>query len=196
MRKLLQSKTGVSWLVAIAVLCVAANFVSLPKRHATTAAAREAATQLEEAPDDTYQVPPVIRVEASLRAWQETASAPETAGRDPFAAIFVAPPAAFTNSPTMPSFQLQAVSIAGGRTFAVVNQRVVAEGETLEGCRVDKILPNEVRLVSPLFGPITATFDRTSNQARAARPNKAATENPSDAVLPASPASGTGGTSR
>ena len=189
MRKILQSKTGVSCLVAVAVLFVAGNFVSFPKRRAATVAAREAVPS-GNAPEESFQVPPLSRLGAELRGWQEKFSA--AMRRDPFAAVFVAPPAAVTNVPTVPSFQLQAVSIASGRVLAVINHRVVAEGELLEGCRVEKILPHEVRLISPLFGPITATFDRMPTQAKSGSANKSASGNPPAAVLPASP----GGTVR
>jgi hypothetical protein len=117
--------------------------------------------------------------------------------RDPFAAVFAPPAAAFTNVPTMPAFPLQAVSLAAGRALAVINHRVVAEGELIEGCRVEKILRTEVRLVSPVFGPVTATFDRTPIQSRSAPGNKSAIGNPPAADLPASPADASpGGTAR
>jgi hypothetical protein len=100
----------------------------------------------------------------------------------------------------MPSFQLQAVSLAAEKILAVINNRVVAEGERIEGCLVEKILAHEVRLVSPSFGPITATFDRIPRQSRAAMTNKSASANPPPADLPAHPATaspgGTSGTAR
>lgn len=199
MRKILQSKTGVSCLTAVAILCVAANFVNLLQRRSTTATARENAVPVEEEREDSYHVPPLSHVAADLRDWREMFPL-ETLRRDPFAAVFVAPPAAVTNVPVMPAFQLQAVSIAAGKALAVINHRVVAEGEFIEGCRVDKILPTEVRLVSPVFGPVTATFDRTPIQSRAASDKKSASANSPSADLPASPAAaspgGTGGTAR
>jgi hypothetical protein len=196
MRKILQSKTGVSCLVLLALLCIAGNFVRFPKSSAATVAARETAAPSEAAPEEIFQVPPSSRVAAELRAWRERLSL-ETARRDPFAAVLVAPPTAVTNPPVPPSFQLQAVSFAGGRVLAVVNQRVVAEGEWLEGCRVEKILPDEVRLVSPLFGPITARFDRTPNTTSCESAHKAPLENPPAAVLPPGPsATNAGGTAR
>jgi len=197
MRKILQNKIGVSCLAALALLCVAGNFVNFPKRRAMAATARESTS--EEVVEESFSVPPASRLAAELRAWQEMFSL-ETVRRDPFAAVFVAPPAAVTNVPTVPSFQLQAVSLAGGKALAVINQRVVAEGETIEGCRVEKILRSEVRLISPLFGPVTATFDRTPNQSRSGLVNKSPSENLPAAVLPASRASasssGSAGTDR
>lgn len=153
----------------------------------------------EEEGELSYQVPPLSRVAADLREWRELFPL-DTLRRDPFAAVFVPPPAAVTNTPMMPSFQLQAVSIAAGRLLAVINRRVVAEGERIEGCLVEKILAHEVRLVSPVFGPVTATFDRTSRQSRATSENKSASANPPPADLPAVPATaspgGTSGTAR
>lgn len=199
MRNILQSKIGVGCLSALAVLCVAANFVNLFQRRSVVATARETPGSVEEEREDSYHVPPPSRTAAGLRDWREMFPL-DSLRRDPFAAVFAPPPAAVTNTPMMPSFQLQAVSLAGGRNLAVINRRVVAEGELIEGCRVEKILPAEVRLVSPVFGPITATFDRTPRQSRAASENKSTSANPPSADLPASPAAaspgGTGGTAR
>jgi len=186
MRRILQSKTGVSFLTVVAFVCVAANFVRWPQRRAVTATARENSGPAEELRDEAYQVPPLSRVAAELRDWRELFPL-ETLRRDPFAAVFMPPPAATTNVPTMPAFQLQAVSLAAGKAFAVINNRVVAEGEIIEGCRVEKILRTEVRLVSPMFGPVTATFDRTPFKSRSILENKSASVNPPAADLPASP---------
>jgi hypothetical protein len=198
MRNILQSKIGVACLSAVAVLCVAANFVNLLQRR-TVATARENPEPVEEEREVAYQVPPLSRVAADLRDWREMFPL-DALRRDPFAAVFVPAPAAVTNTPTMPVFQLQAVSVDDGRLLAVINRRVVGEGEMIEGCRVEKILPYEVRLISPVFGPVTATFDRTPRQSRTALENKSASANPPSADLPASPAAaspgGTGGTAR
>lgn len=195
MRNILQSKIGVACLTAVAVLCVAANFVNLLQRRSTVATARENLAPVEETREVSYHVPPLSRVAAELRDWREMFPL-DTLRRDPFAAVFVPAPAAVTNTPTMPSFQLQAVSVADGKVLAVINRRVVAEGEFIEGCRVEKILPHEVRLVSPVFGPLTATFDRTPIQPGAASDKKSASANPPSADLPAGPATASpGGTS-
>src|SRR5688572_15266134 len=113
MRNLLQNKIVVSCLTAIAVVCVAGNFIDLPRRQIANAAARENAAAAEEAQEVSYRVPPLSRVAAELRNWREVLPV-ETPRRDPFAAVFVQPPAAVTNTATMPSFQLQAVSLAAG----------------------------------------------------------------------------------
>ena len=191
MRNILQNKIVVSCLAGVALVSVAGNFIDLPRRQTANAAAREYAAPAEEAQEDSYRVPPLSSVAAELRNWREVFPV-ETLGRDPFAAVFVPPPAAVTNTATMPSFQLQAVSLAAGRALAVINRRVVAEGEFVENCRVEKILPGEVRLVSPVFGPITATFERTPAQSRASSNNKAPSANPSSADLPAGPTNTTG----
>src|SRR5262245_60186188 len=189
MRKILQSKTGVSGLVAVAILSIAANFLELPVRKGMSAAARESAPALEDAREESFGVPPASRTARELIEWREMFPL-DTLQRDPFAAIVAPAPAATNNAATMPAFHLQAVSIDGDRVLAVINRRVVAEGEQIEGCRVEKILPTEVRLISP-FGPITATFDRTP------RLNKPASGNPLAADLPAgSPALKPGASSR
>jgi len=189
----------VTCLTAVAVLCVAANFLNLLQRQSAVATARENPMPVEEEREIPYQVPPLSRVAAGLRDWREMFPL-ETLRRDPFAAVFVPSPAAVTNTPMMPSFQLQAVSIAAGRLLAVINRRVVGEGELIEGCLVEKILAHEVRLVSPVFGPVTATFDRSPRQSRAASENKPASANPPPADLRAGPAAaspgGTSGTAR
>ena len=183
MRKILQNRTGVGWLVVVAAVCVAGNFIHLPNHQPLTASGRENAT----APEEVFNAPPASRVADELRNWRETFPL-ETLSRDPFAATIEPPPAAVTNlGPTLPTFQLQAVSLADGKALAVINRRVVAEGEMIEGCRVERILPREVRLVSPFFGLITATFDRTPNH------NKPASANPPAADLPAGPAAATQG---
>jgi hypothetical protein len=191
MRNLLQNKTVVSCLAVVAVVCLAGNFIDLPRRQTANADARENAVPAEEAREDSYRVPPLSSVAAELRNWWEVFPV-ETPRRDPFAAVFVPPPSAVTNTATMPSFQLQAVSLAAGRALAVINRRVVAEGEFIENCRVEKILPREVRLVSPVFGHLTATFDRAPARSRADSSNKAASANRSSADLPAGPTNTTG----
>jgi hypothetical protein len=199
MRNILQSKVGVTCLSAVAVLCVAANFLNLLQRRSAVATARENPMPVQEEREISYQVPPLSRVLTDLRDWREMYPL-DTLRRDPFAAVFVPPPAAVTNTPMMPSFQLQAVSLAAEKVLAVINNRVVAEGERIEGCLVEKILAHEVRLVSPTFGPITATFDRTSRKSRAASENKSASANPPPADLRADPTAaspgGTSGTAR
>ena len=199
MRNILQSKIGVTCLSAVAVLCVAANFLNLLQRQSAVATARENPMPVEEEREISYQVPPLSRAATGLGNWREMFPL-ETLQRDPFAAIYGPSPTTLTNTPRMPSFQLQAVSMAAGRLLAVINRRVVAEGELIEGCLVEKILAHEVRLVSPVFGPIMATFDRTPHQSRAALENKSASANPPSADLPASPAApspgGTSGTAR
>jgi hypothetical protein len=186
MRNILQSKTGVSCLAAAAALCVAANFVNFPPHRSMMAAARESSSPIEEQREESYQVPPRSRVAVELHNWRELLPL-ESLRRDPFAAVFAPPPAAVTNV-AAPSFQLQAVSLDGGRVLAVINNRVVAEGEFIEGCRVERIFQREVRLLSPVYGPVTATFDRTPIQSRASSPNKSPSANPSTADLRASPA--------
>src|SRR5262245_60703082 len=155
MRKILQNETAVSCLVAIAALSVIANFVTFPNRQARSAAARGSVASPENGREESFDVPPVSRVARELVGWREMFPM-DTLQLDPFAAIKAPPPAAVTNLATMPTFRLQAVSIDGDRVLAVINQRVVAEGEQIEGCRVEKILPTEVHLTSP-FGPITTT---------------------------------------
>ena len=191
MRTILQNKIVVSCLAAVAVFCVAGNFIDLPRRQTANAAARENTAPVEEAQEESYRVPPLSSVAAELRNWREVFPV-EALRRDPFAAVFVPPPAAVTNAAVMPLFQLQAVSLAAGKALAVINRRVVAEGEFIENCRVEKILPGEVRLISPVFGPVTATFDRTPAQSRPNSINKASSANPSPADLPAGPKNTTG----
>jgi hypothetical protein len=186
MRNLLQNKIVVSCLAIVAVVCVAGNFIDLPRRQTANAAGRENAVPAEETQDESYQVPPLSSVAAELRNWREVFPA-ETLRRDPFAAVFVPPPTTATNAANMPSFQLQAVSLAAGRALAVINRQVVAEGEFIENCRVEKILPGEVQLVSPVFGPINVTFDRTPLQSKGS-PNKTASANGPATDLPASAA--------
>lgn len=159
MRNILQNKIAVSCLVAVAALSVAANFIPFPSRPAMSATARENPPSLENIEEESLHVPPTSRVEREQIAWRAMFPLDQPQ-RDPFATTMAAMPGAATNIATMPVLRLQAVSIEAERILAVINQRVVAEGEQIEGCQVEKILPTEVRLTSPL-GPITVTFDRT-----------------------------------
>jgi hypothetical protein len=56
----------------------------------------------------------------------------------PAAAVPAPPPARATE------FRLSAISERDGRPIAVVNDRVVGEGDTVEGARVVRIAPTEV----------------------------------------------------
>ena len=163
MRTLLQNKTVVSCLVVVAVLSVTANFIKFPSRPALSATARENAPPPENSREESPDVPAASRVERETTAWRELFPR-DRPHRDPFAALMAAPPATATNHiAARPVLRLQAVSIEADRILAVINQRVVAEGEQIEGCRVEKILPTEVHLTSPL-GPVTVTFDRTPHR--------------------------------
>ena len=160
MRTPLQNKTVVSCLVVVAVLSVTANFIKFPSRPAMSATARENAPPPENSREESPDVPAASRVERETVAWRERFPR-DRPQRDPFAALLAVPPArASNNIAAPPVLRLQAVSIEADRILAVINQRVVAEGEQIEGCRVEKILPTEVHLTSPL-GLITVTFDRT-----------------------------------
>jgi hypothetical protein len=160
MRKILQNKTAVSCLVAVAVLSVTANFIKFPSRQAMSATARENPSSSENLKEESLNVPPASRVERERIVWRELFPL-DRPHRDPFAATIPTPAAVATNNvAAKPVLRLQSVSIEADRVLAVINQRVVAEGEQIEGCRVERILPTEVRLTSPL-GPITVTFDRT-----------------------------------
>jgi len=175
--------------MAMAVLSLAADFAKWPTRRALGAAAREGTTPAQNGREESFNAPPLPRVQRELHDWRQMFSS-DPLPRDPFAAIMAPAPAAVTNLATMPVLHLQAISIDGNRILAVINQRIVAEGEQIEGCQVEKILPTEVRLTSP-FGPITATFER------AFRANKSPSGNPSAADLPASsPATKPGGDRR
>src|SRR5262245_31887668 len=160
MRTLLQNKTVVSFLVVVAALSVTANFIQFPSRPAMSAIARENAPSPENSREESLNVPPASRVERETIAWRELFPR-DRPQRDPFAALVASSLGTATNDiAARPALRLQAVSIEANRILAVINQRVVAEGEEIEGCRVEKILPTEVRLTSPL-GPVTVTFDRT-----------------------------------
>lgn len=140
-----------SGLVVVAVVIVAAQFVDLPARKPIPAAARSAIVQVA-VTERTFDVPltPAIVGELSGRAdLLRTA-----AGRDPFAWPRQAP--VLTNAPgTKAPFVVSAISIDAGKALAVINQRIVAVGDTLGGYVVEQILPDEVRLRGP-EGPVTA----------------------------------------
>lgn len=148
MRKLLQNKLVVSGLVVVAILCIAANFMKLPSLRALTASAREPEAPAASTAATAYNVPGITQFSRRYTNWQ-TLLPIDPMARDPFAPAISGVPAMGkrpgTNQP-VPEFTLQGVSIEGDRAFAVINQTVVTEGESLSGYRVDRIAPGQVAL--------------------------------------------------
>lgn len=190
MRKLLQNKLVVAALAVVALLSVAANFVKLPKRL-SLAAAREPSADPAVPPPSNFQVPGETEFSRTLRSWNDYFPV-DTSARDPFAPSVqpttVEQPVVAPTNPTLPpTLLLQAVSIEANRPFAVINQTVLTEGESINGYRIERILPTHVRLSGSL-GIITV------DMARASQRQKAPTANAPAAVLPpvtARPESGT-----
>lgn len=148
MRKLLQNKKVVSCLAIIAVLSVAANFVKLPSLKTFNAVAREPETPISATGTTVFEVPGITRFSRRYTNWQTLLPIDVTA-RDPFAPVTSGIPTIARGSvtnPSFPGFALQGVSIEGDRAFAVINQTVVTQGESLSGYRVDRIDPGQVAL--------------------------------------------------
>jgi len=148
MRRLLQNKSVVASLVAVAGLCIAANFVKGIKGSSSSIAAR-VAPENESPALISYPIRPTLRASAALVDWQLTASA-NTLARDPFRRI--ARKTAATNaiaSVAAPIFAVQAISIEANRAFAVINRRVLGQGESIDGYVVDRIQPTQVWLSGP-----------------------------------------------
>lgn len=183
MRKLLQNKLVVSALAVVAVLCIAANFVKLPRFSSFSVAARE--TQIPVAPppiEAKYHIHGPAFVHLSNQPWRELFPI-DLQARDPFAPPVLPAPATIPEprraDPTLPpQLTLQGVSIEAGRALAVINQSILAEGETIAGCRVERILPQRVTLSGP-FGPLVLDMNAP------ARAKKHPIAKPANADLPA-----------
>lgn len=167
MRKLLKNKAVVSGLAIVAAIAVAGNFVSVPKLLGISASARHVEAAPAEAANPAFQLPPVSRLSTEQKQWRELFPLNLNV-RDPFAPTGDSPPpppvassALVTNAPALlPTFDLKAISYQAGRGFAVINQRVVAEGETIQGYTVERILPASVQMRG-LLGTVQLTLQRT-----------------------------------
>ena len=181
MRKLLQNKAVVAALSVVAVASVTANFVKLPKGRLSVVNARQTEPVSPAPAEGQYHIHGPAFASLAARPWRELYPIQPEA-RDPFA------PAVLPNPVTVPvprepdpsqppSFQLQAVSLDGSQAFAVINQVVLREGESIAGYQVAQIEPRQVRLTGPL-GPIIVALMRTTAQ-------KPPTGMPPNADLPA-----------
>ena len=185
MRKLLQNKLVVSALAGVAALAVAANFVTLPKRHSLVAA-RELEGNAAEAAPVSMNVPGETEFNRTRRAWNELYPITPSA-RDPFAPLIdpatqrPGTVAIATNPSLPPSFILNAVSIEAHRPWAVINRTVVTEGELINGYRVEKIIATGVTLNGAL-GSFSIDMNRPSQR------QKVPTANVPAADLPPAPA--------
>ena len=168
MRKWLQSKTFVTCLCVVAGLCIAGNFIRLPKRTPFLANARSTPQPHEAWQPLALMIPPSFAEREQSDDWRGLFPL-ETLRRDPFApaALTVFGPGGTNRPSNMPVFTLQAVSIDAERSFAVINQTIVAEGEELHGYKIEKILPTQVRL-SGALGSVIATLVRTDRDQKAA----------------------------
>lgn len=169
MRKLLQNKTVVSSLCAVAVLSAAGNFVPLSARRFIQAAARPVAGAAAAEEPEVLTVPALPKICAELGEWRDLFPI-GAARRDPFAptwATRTTSPSAATAPPVVPVFSLQAISIEPGRAFAVVNQTVVSPGEQLGDYRVERITAREVRLVGPAGTFVLAVGEQSANPHKA-----------------------------
>ena len=181
MRNWLQSKSFVAVLCVVAGGCVAANFIHLPRRAPLVTNARALSDPQEVTPPPAIVMPPAFRHRESVESWRGLFPL-ETLHRDPFSppGIFPSASGVTNSSPNPPSFILQAVSIEGDRSLAVINQTVLAEGESIDGYRIEQILPMQVRL-SGALGSVIATLVPTS------RDQKDTLGNPPPADHPAVP---------
>lgn len=93
---------------------------------------------------------PEARTTASPRATPElppTLAAAETdAAQAPTPAAASAQPAAPAAPVPSPAFTLQAISEREGRPVAIVNDRLVREGDSIDGARIARIAKDEVEL--------------------------------------------------
>lgn len=168
-------------LVAVALAAVAANFIDLPRARSLTVAARSSGPAQVPGIEHPIVAPAPLQAAAALNGWRELFPL-ENCRRDPFALTGVGPANKPATNAAFSSFTLQAVSIAEQRSFAVINQTVVTEGEWLGGWQVEVIEPTRVRLKGRL-GSIALELDRSGRRHKESTGNR-----PSADLRAASPA--------
>ncbi len=149
MRSLLQSKLGVTVLALVAVVAVLWRFVPSSQTSAAAVAAREqeADALAEGAALITTNSP--ARYVTALGSWKELFPNRDL-HRDPFAfrsahetsTVDVAEPEASS----LLRMELQAISVQGDRSFAVINRQIVSPGERISGYTVERINSRQVVL--------------------------------------------------
>jgi hypothetical protein len=147
MRKLLRSKIGVSLLGAVAILCVAGNFVHLPARRALSAGAREIVPAPGPGGPGSVPAPAPLRIAEALSGWRQLFPDRDLA-RDPFSIAAQKSAALASAGPGADALRLQAVSIDGDRALVVVNHRVLAVGESIGEYRLERIQPTQAHFKS------------------------------------------------
>lgn len=190
MRKLLQNKAVVGALSVVAIASVAANFVKLPTGRFPVVNARQPEAAPPMPAEGQFHIHGPAFASLAARPWRELYPI-DSRARDPFAPAVLPNPVTVPvpkepDLATPPEFQLQAVSLDGNQAFAVINQTVLREGESIAGYQVAQIEPRQVRLTGPL-GPIVVGLTRTAAQ-------KPPTGTPANADLPA--ANGTPGAAK
>ncbi|MHB9006593.1 MAG: hypothetical protein ACYDC1_06640 [Limisphaerales bacterium] len=111
-------------------------------------------------PSDPFVVPPALKIAGALSAWRPGANG--TSRADPFAYVRPSPAAEGTADlagPDVGLWALTGISLAGDRAFAVVNRTVVAVGDEVGSCRVERIGRDEVVLAGPR-GPVRLRLER------------------------------------
>lgn len=91
------------------------------------------------------QPPPPEPAPRRLAAAQAAPSAEAEAAAAPAVSLAPAPTAAPSLAPSQP-FTLQAVSERDGRAVAIINDRLLREGDSIDGARIVKIASDQVEL--------------------------------------------------
>ena len=149
MRSLLQSKFGVTVLALVAVVAVVWRFVPSSRTAFALVAAREpeADALAEGAAMITTNSPP--RYVTALGRWKELFPDRDL-HRDPF--TFRSAHETSTGEVAEPEassllrMELQAISVQGDRSFAVINRQIVSPGERISGYTVERISSRRVIL--------------------------------------------------
>ena len=148
MRKLLRNKLVVGYLVAVATLALAWNFLA-PHFGRPPAVLAPAAEPVRPAAADAFVVPHVLAVTDAIAQWNQTPGS-RVSRADPFAYPASARPAAPPEPPPAPTpLVLQAISVDDTRAFAVVNRAIVAAGDALGEYRIESIEPTKVWVRGP-----------------------------------------------
>ncbi len=169
MRKLLQNKVVVAGLAVVAGACIAGNFVQWPARKGAIPVAARVAPEVSTVDAAAFPVRSPLHIAGSLAAWWQSTNVLATS-RDPFKPAHLTTlrsnPVVVTTAPaTPPTFVVQAISVEGEKAFAVVNRRVLAAGDRIEGYVVENIQASHVRLRGPA-GPVTVSISDPRRPAR------------------------------
>lgn len=133
----------------LALTALAAGVSAIPRLSVAPRLAMAIPPEKPSLPD-SFVAPHVLEVIDGLRDWRQRPA--ELLRADPFAYVRPTPSGnASTHREAVVegAWVLTGISISGGQAFAVVNRTVVAVGDEVGSCRVERIGRDEVVLAGP-----------------------------------------------